>query len=184
MTEDRIMEIFNKHLSTRQLEARELAIFTMTHLVNGQDRPIYLCTDPSRQRMVFFDISGNEQVDENCKILIDKVMMGKPYVKDLIQDEIIDNTESEIERLKPLYKGFKDLHKNRDYKLELSKRLPRTKESARNVTTKKDNDDDDDSDIEWDINERLQREKNEHEHKKNPETVQDIEVDEFGFFHR
>lgn len=177
MTEERILQIFNKHFSTRQLEAKELAQFTMTHLVNGEDKPIYLCTDPSRQRMVFFDGSGNEQVDENCKVLIDKMMQAKRYVKDLIQDEIIDNTVDEIERLKPLYSGFVDLHKNRDYKLELSKGLPRTRESAnRNITFRTNPDNEDD--IEWDINERLQREREQEFPREEIETSEDP----FGFF--
>lgn len=181
MTEERILDIFNKHFSTRQLEPKELAQFTMTHLVNGQDKPVYLCTDPSRQRMVFFDGSGNEQVDENCKILIDKMMQAKPYVKDLIQDEIVDNTVSEIERLKPLYNGFTNLHKNRDYKLELSKGLPRTTESARRNIVFKTNPDDEDE-IEWDINERLQREREEREHTTRPPNEEHAEEDAFGFF--
>lgn len=178
MTEERVLDIFHKNFSTRQLEAKELAQFTMNHLVNGKDRPIYLCTDPSRQRMVFLDCNGNEQVDENCNVLINKVMTAKPYVTELVQDEIIDNTKEEIDRLKPLYKDFTNLHKNRDYKLELSKGLPRTKENARLIIPKPNQDDD----IEWDINERLEKERTNNKEETRESLTSKQNEDVFGFF--
>ena len=158
MTEERIVEIFRKNFAIQDLEPAALAKFTMKNLVNGTDKPLYLCTDQSRQRMVYFDSSGNEQVDKDCAMLIDKVLHSKKTVKNLIEDEITGYTPEEIAQLnvKPMYQEFKNLHDSRTFKLELSKGLPNTPE----LTVDKPRPSDYDSDEpEWDINERLERER-------------------------
>lgn len=154
MTEERVMEIFRKSLTNvNQLNPKELASFTVNHLVNGADRPLYLCTDPSRQRMVYFDGSGNEMVDENCKTLIDHVMQAKPYVSEIVQDHIMYESKEEIEKVKPLHDTFSNLQRNRTYKIELSKQLPRTVERAR--TSLPSRSPTEDKGVDWDINDKL-----------------------------
>ena len=161
MTEEKVMEIFQKNFQRLdQLNPKELANFTVNHLVNGLDRPLYLCTDPSRQRMVYFDGSGNEQVDESCKTLIDKVMQAKPFVDEIIQDDIVDKTEEEIVKVKPFHDAFANLQQSRNYKLELSKQLPRTVESARKqkrVHKPEPDGDGWENGVDWKINEKLRK---------------------------
>ena len=161
MTEERIRQIFKEQLfALTDLEGSALAKFTMKNLVNGQDKPMYLCTDQSRQRMVFFDNSGNEVVDKDCSVLIDKVLQSKEYVKELINDDIVDKTPEEIAQLKPLYNGFKNLHENRSFKLELSKGLPNTPLTAmEEQANKRHHTAYDDDEPDWDINERRARER-------------------------
>ena len=155
MTEERIIDIFKKSLiDIQQLNPKELASFTVNHLVNGKDRPLYLCTDPSRQRMVYFDGSGNEMVDENCKTLIERVMQAKPFVNEFVQDHILNETKEKIEKIKPLHDTFSSLQQNRTYKIELSKQLPRTVESAR--TTKELMVEE--NGVDWDINDKKELE--------------------------
>ena len=165
MTEERIVEIFRKNFAIQDMEPSALAKFTMKNLVNGTDKPMYLCTDQSRQRMVYYDASGNEQVDKDCALLIDKLLQGKKTVKNIIEDEITGYSPEEIAQLnvKPMYQEFKNLYDSRSFKLELSKGLPNTPETAKHPVDKPRPTDYDSDEPEWDINERLERERQERE---------------------
>jgi len=163
MTEERVMEIFRKYSKgVDDLSPKKLAAFTANHLVNGVDRPMYLCTDPSRQRMVYFDESGNKHVDNNCSMLIKHIMQAKPFVDQVVQDYITYETQEEIERVKPFHSTFYNLHQSRNYKMELSRQLPQTEEialiqpSSKLVI--------EESGVDWDINEKI-REKEEAENR-------------------
>ena len=186
MTEERILEIFQKNFKRiEQLNPKDLAHFTVNHLVNGADRPLYLCTDPSRQRMVYFDGSGNEQVDESCKTLIEKVLQAKPYLDEIIQDDIVDKTQEEIDKVKPYHDAFSNLQQSRNYKLELSKQLPRTVESARKpkrVAKPEPDGDGWENGVDWKINEKMKKQENtaETERKKWIEETENHDV--WGFF--
>ena len=186
MTEDRVMEIFQKNFKRiEQLNPKELAHFTVNHLVNGQDRPLYLCTDPSRQRMVYFDGSGNEQVDESCKTLIEKVLQAKPFVDEIIQDDIVDKTEEEIVKVKPYHDAFSNLQQSRNYKLELSKQLPRTVESARKpkrTAAPPPDGDGWENGVDWKINDKMKPkpDTSETDRKKQIEETENHDV--WGFF--
>ena len=134
MTEERVIGIFKKYLTgVDDLSPKSLATLTANHLVNGKDKPLYWCTDPSRQRMVYVDSDGNKQVDESCKLLIEHVLKAKPFVNQVVQKHIIYEPQEEIDRVKPLHETFFNLHQNRNYKIELSRQLPRSSESARKL---------------------------------------------------
>lgn len=182
MTEERVLQIFKDHFGKNDLPEKKLADFTCKwFLSGGEDKPMYLCTDPSRKRFVFMDKDGEEVVDKNCSTLIGLLFQAKPYVKDLIQDEIIDQSEPEILLLKDQYKDFLNLEADgTEYKLQLCRRLPAKTTTTSNPTSSVD-------EIDWDINDKIKamREKNAIRQnaavqpKKHEETE---ENDPFGFF--
>ena len=162
MTEEKMAEIFQKEIKKiNDFMPKNFATFTANHLVNGVDKPLYFCTDPSRQRVVYLDASGNQQVDENFKLLIEHVMKAKPCVNDMFQEYVTHEEQEEIDRLKAMHDTFLTLHQNRTYKSELSKQLPRNEESARKkkvLPTKAE-------EIDWEINDKL---------KEKEETKRDV----------
>jgi hypothetical protein len=148
MTEERVLQIFKDHFGRNDLPEKKLADFTCKWFLSGNDKPMYLCTDPTRKRFVFVDQHGTEIVDKNCSTLINLLFQARPYVKDLIQDEIIDQTEDEITSIKDQYKAFLNLEADgMEYKLQLCRRLP-----SKIHSTSKDIPEDD---IDWDINEKI-----------------------------
>ena len=149
MTEDRVLQIFRDHFNKNDLPEKKLADFTYKWFLKGVDKPVYLCTDPTRKRFVFMDQDGKEVVDRNCSTLISLLYQAQPYIKDLVQDEIIDQEQNEIDLIKDQYKAFLNLEQDgTDYKLELAKRLPASIQAMMQKGPPKD-------DIDWDINKKL-----------------------------
>ena len=172
MTEERVIEIFQKHIkSIDDFSPKNLATFTATHLVNGLNRPLYICTDPSRQRMIYVDSSGNKQVDKNCSLLIEHVLKAKPFVDQVIQEHITYETQEEINRVKPLHNTFSNLHHSRNYQIELSRQLPQTEECARNKPLYII----ENNGVDWEINDKIREKETMH----NKVVISDINNDFF-----
>ena len=64
MTEERVLQIFKDHFQVKDLPQKELGKFTIKHILSGEDKPVYKCTDLSRKCCVYIDQSGNEIVDK------------------------------------------------------------------------------------------------------------------------
>jgi len=181
MTEERVLQIFRDHFGKDDLPEKKLADFTFKWFLSGEDKPMYLCTDPSRKRFVFINQDGEEVVDKNCSTLIGLIFKAKPYVKELIQDEIIDQSDTEISSLKDQYTSFLNLEVDgTEYKLQLCRRLPAKITSSANPTSSVD-------EIDWDINDKIKamREQNANRHTKSVAQPKEEEVEEkdpFGFF--
>jgi hypothetical protein len=112
MTEERVLQIFKDHFQLKDLEQSRLGIFTVKHMLTGDDKPVYKCTDLSRKICVYIDSSGNETVDKNMKVLIDLLHQANPYIKELIQDDIIDQEQDVITTLRSEYKDYINLETN------------------------------------------------------------------------
>lgn len=173
MTEERVLQIFKDNFSKNDLPEKKLADFTYKWFLKGHDKPVYLCTDPTRKRFVFMDEQGKEVVDKNCSTLISLLYQAKPYIKDFIQDEIIDQPDDEVDKIRDQYDSFMNLEKNgTDYKLQLCKVLPpipQIKPTQKSST----------DDINWNIN----KERRQNEQKEEQIDEEDTNPDDpFGFF--
>lgn len=165
MTEERVLRIFKDHFNRHDLPEKNLADFTYKWFLKGNDKPVYLCTDPNRKRFVFMDQHGNEVVDKNCSTLIALLYQAQPYIKDLIQDEIVDQSQDEINLLRTQYKAFLNLETDgNDYKLELCRRLPSIPPSIITTPPK--------DDINWNINVV----------EEEPKQMESVDDDPLGFF--
>lgn len=172
MNEEHVLDIFRKHFNTNDLPEKNLADFTYKWFLKGNDKPVYLCTDPTRKRFVFINPEGKEVVDKNCSTLISLLYQAQPYIKDLVQDEIIDQTDDVIQSLRSQYHSFLNLEKDgTEYKLELCRRLPQSSPIETTFSSGiKD-------DIDWAINKK----------NETPEPIQDDydpanDHDPFGMF--
>jgi hypothetical protein len=145
-------------------------MFTVKHMLTGEDKPLYKCTDLSRKRCVYIDTSGNETVDKNMKTLIDLLHQANPYVKELIQDDIIDQEEDVITTLRSDYKDYINLEtEGSEFKSVVAKcALNITKPSKLLI-----------DDIDWDINIKRSKLK---ESKVESKSTLASDEDTFGFF--
>ena len=171
MTEERVLQIFKDHFQLKDLEQSRLGMFTVKHMLTGKDKPVYKCTDLSRKRCVYIDASGNETVDKNMKVLIDLLHQANPYVKELIQDDIIDQEEDVITTLRSEYKDYINLETDgSEFKSIVAK-------CTSNVPVRNKLNIDD---IDWDINMKRAKLKEIEEEKYTQVSNKDEDV--FGFF--
>lgn len=171
MTEERVLQIFKDHFQLKDLEQSRLGMFTVKHMLTGEDKPVYKCTDLSRKRCVYIDTSGNETVDKNMKTLINLLHQANPYVKELIQDDIIDQEENVITTLRSDYKDYINLETDgSEFKTVVSKCASDVPTPSKLLI----------DDIDWDINIKRAKLKEPKEQTIKPILASD--EDEFGFF--
>jgi hypothetical protein len=171
MTEERVLQIFKDHFQLKDLEQSRLGMFTVKHMLTGEDKPVYKCTDLSRKRCVYIDTSGNETVDKNMKTLINLLHQANPYVKELIQDDIIDQEEDVITTLRSDYKDYINLETDgSEFKSVVAKCASDVPKPSKLLI----------DDIDWDIN--LKRAKVKETEQKDSTRRFASDEDTFGFF--
>ena len=152
LTKEMIEEIFQKNYTMEDLfeSQKGLADFTTKHFLLGKDKPLYLCTDKSRQRFVFTDKNQNETEDSNAFIIIKLMSKGFNKVDELYKEEMtilkrrlkrfiqddnntnIIETKHQLEQLENVYKKIKNVDKDGDvYRKQLSKLLPSSIENRK-----------------------------------------------------
>lgn len=109
MTKERVLEIFKEHFEVKDLNQKRYGLFTVKHILNSEGKPLYKCTDLSRKKCVYIDTSGNEVQDTNMATLINLLYQAHPYVKELVQDEIIDQTDDVILEIRNDYRSYLSL---------------------------------------------------------------------------
>lgn len=157
MTKDIIRDTFTKHYNSDTLLGGEKAFadFTIDYLLTGDGKPIYLCTDRSRQRFYYMD--KNKKVeDPNADILTNITATGSfdvvtklygekmQYYTDKINEHAnykeqqnywIDERTSLIK----IYNEIKNISKEgQSYRKRLSVRLPNSLEDRQRIDTVKD----------------------------------------------
>ena len=109
MTEERVLDIFKTHFQIKDLSEKELGKFTVKHILSGEGKPVYKCTDLSRKKCIYIDSEGNETVDKNMKVLIELLHQAQPYVKEIVQDDIIHQEDEIIIKLRKDYRAYINL---------------------------------------------------------------------------
>lgn len=145
LTKEMIQETFNKNYTMEDLleSQKGLADFTSKHFLSGKDKPLYLCTDKSRQKFIFTDKEQKETEDSNAFIIIKLMSKGFSKVDELYKQELnilkrrlkhfieeddntnIVETHRQLKQLEEVYKKIKNIDKDGDvYRKQLSKLLP------------------------------------------------------------
>ena len=150
LTKEMIQETFNKNYTMEDLleSQKGLADFTSKHFLSGKDKPLYLCTDKSRQKFIFTDKEQKETEDSNAFIIIKLMSKGFSKVDELYKQELnilkrrlkhfieeddntnIVETHRQLKQLEEVYKKIKNIDKDGDvYRKQLSKLLPSSLEN-------------------------------------------------------
>ena len=145
MTTSLVKETFEQNYTIKDLSGSQkgLATFTSKHFLSGKDKPLYTCTDRSRQRFFFRDGERKDVEDQNAIILIELVSKGFGSVKKLYEKQLKDlnkklekyrkedrltmigETIDEINKLKENYQQILEIKNEGDnYRIQLSKILP------------------------------------------------------------
>jgi len=100
MTSDKVKEIFDNHytLDTFLGNEKALADFTLKYFLIGEDKPVYLCTDKSRQKCSFIDDRGNHIEDNNQEILLRLTSEGFNKVQEKYKEITISKYTNSIYR--------------------------------------------------------------------------------------
>lgn len=162
MTEERVLDIFKKNFQIKDLSEKELGKFTVKHILSGEDKPVYKCTDLSRKKCIYIDQDGKEIVDKNMKVLIDLLHQAQPYVKEIVQDDIIHQEDEIIIKLRKDYKAYINLETDgHEFKSVIAKcTLDKPKKPL-------------EDDIDWNINDKF---------KEKVEYSMPIQDDSLDFF--
>jgi len=145
MTPERVADTFKEKYSKEIfLECEKgLADFTLNNFLMGKDKPLYLCTDRSRNQFKFMDLEGKLIDDPNADILASLTSNGFEKVVKLYKDEIeIINKKIEenkknneednslvnkMNKTKKIYEKIINIKKNGEvYRNRLSKKLPKS----------------------------------------------------------
>ena len=148
MTPERVGETFEKHYTLDDLMKSQvgLADFTNEHFLNGSDKPMYLCTDKSRQHFVFYDENQEKVSDNNAKMLINLAIQGFESVTEMYKnkheelktklnkfldeedcDDLVNDLREEIKALDEHYAKTMNIKKDGNmYRTQLSHVLPST----------------------------------------------------------
>lgn len=120
-----------------------LADITMNNLLLGEDKPIYLCKDRSRNKFTYTDEKNEEKEDPNAIMLRTLIYKEfKPILKKLYKDELIalnielarclrlddsnaiSSSREDIKNLEESFEKINILKDGDDYIYQLSKCLP------------------------------------------------------------
>ena len=144
MTPSVIKETFEQKYTIKDLSGSQkaLANFTSKYFLSGKNKPLYLCTDRSRQHFVFPD-ENRDIEDQNAMILIALISKGFGAVKKLYKKQLtelnrklkkhqeddntamITDTFAAIKKLEQNYQQVLSTQEEGDnYRAQLSKILP------------------------------------------------------------
>ena len=157
MTPERVADTFKEKYSKEIfLECEKgLADFTLDNFLMGKDKPLYLCTDRSRNQFKCVDLEGKLIEDPNADMLASMTSNGFEKVNKLYKDEIdiIDGAIKENSRLKSnlvfellddknkiidTYNKIINVKKNGEvYRNRLSKKLPKSIEQRDIINSNK-----------------------------------------------
>jgi hypothetical protein len=110
MTSEKIKEVFDKHYNIEHLlGAKEsLACFTVENFLSGKDKPLYLCSDRTRNKFYFLDKDNKRIDDSNAQILINLIIkygidsIEKTYKKYSKNTKKIFNIDSAFQNITTL----------------------------------------------------------------------------------
>jgi len=144
MTPSIIKETFEQNYTIKDFAGSQkaLADFTTKQFLSGKNKPVYLCTDRSRQHFTFVD-KERDMEDQNAMILITLISKGFGTVKKLYKKQLNDLNkrlemfrESDnltmitetISQIKELEKNYQQILATQDegdhYRCQLAKILP------------------------------------------------------------
>jgi len=145
MTPSVIKETFEQNYTIKDFAGSQkaLADFTTKQFLSGKNKPVYLCTDRSRQHFTFINEKEKDIEDQHAMILITLISKGFGTVKKLYKKQLVDLNkrlemfrESDnltmitetISHIKELEKNYQQILATQDegdhYRSQLAKILP------------------------------------------------------------
>jgi hypothetical protein len=179
MTPSIIKETFEQKYTIKDLSGSQkaLANFTSKYFLSGKNKPVYLCTDRSRQHFVFPD-ENRDIEDQNAMILIALISKGFGAVKRLYKKQLtelnrklkkhqeddnmamITDTFATIKKLEQNYQQVLSTQEEGDnYRAQLSKILPSNVDNRLLIDTTLERLEDENSDSDNDNEEEKEKEK-------------------------
>ena len=137
MTPERINNVFGENYTIQTLMGGETALadFTIEYFLKGQDKPVYLVSDKSRNSFYFLDSEKKRIDDSDGKIIRSLIWSyGFSAIRGIYNDHVnrvAVNTDgaATFSSINHHYNNIKNLHRDgngKDYTQCLVKKLPKT----------------------------------------------------------